>query len=97
MNRTFNYCLWVVAIFVASYSIVQAVAAIFQCMPIDSNWVVGKPHHCINTDLGVTIIASFNVVTDFALLILPLPMLYKLQKPLKERLRIMFMFILGGL
>ena len=97
VNRTFTYCLWAVFIFVAGYSIVQIVAAIFQCMPIDSNWVVGKPHHCINTDLGVTIGASFNVMSDFAILIMPMPLLYKLQKPLRERLRIMFMFMLGGL
>ena len=66
-------------------------------MPIDSNWVVGKPHYCINVAVGATIIAAFNVATDFAILIMPMPLLYKLQKPLKEKLQIMFMFMLGGL
>ena len=97
VNRTFTYCLWAVGIFVAAYSITQSFAATFQCMPIDSNWTVGKPHYCINVAVGATIVAGFNVLTDFAILIMPMPLLYRLQKPLKEKLQIMFMFMLGGL
>ena len=66
-------------------------------MPIDSNWTPGKPHYCINTALGATIIAAFNVLTDFMILILPMPLLYKLQQPTKQKLQIMGMFLLGGL
>jgi len=66
-------------------------------MPIDSNWKPKVKHYCINTDIGATIIAAFNVVTDFAIFILPMPLLYKLQKPMKEKIQIMGMFLLGGL
>lgn len=66
-------------------------------MPIDSNWKPKVKHYCVNTDIGATIIAAFNVVTDFAILILPMPLLYKLQKPMKEKIQIMGMFLLGGL
>lgn len=97
VNRTFNYCLWGVFFFIAAYSITQVFAAIFQCVPIDSNWTVDKPHWCINAAVGATIVAAFNVLTDFIILIMPMPLLYHLQKPLKEKLQIMFMFMLGGL
>ncbi|CAF9922359.1 MAG: hypothetical protein ALECFALPRED_002066 [Alectoria fallacina] len=97
VSRNFVIVLWVVGVFVACYSITQVFAAIFQCMPIDSNWNPVVKHYCINTDIGATIIAAFNVLTDFAILILPMPLLYKLQKPMKQKIQIMGMFLLGGL
>ena len=97
ISRTFRIMLWITGIFVACYSIAQSFAAIFQCMPVSSNWTVGKDHYCINVDVGATIIAAFNVLTDFAILILPMPLLFRLQKPMKQKLQIMGMFLLGGL
>lgn len=97
VSRRFTIALWVVGIFVICYCIAQSFASIFQCMPIDSNWKDGIAHYCVNTDLGATIVAGLNVLTDFAILILPMPLLYKLQKPLKEKLQIMGIFCLGGL
>ncbi len=96
VSRNFVIILWIVGIFVACYSITQVFAAIFQCMPIDSNWNPMVKHYCINTDIGATIIAAFNVLTDFAILILPMPLLYRLQKPTKQKIQIMGMFLLGG-
>ena len=68
-----------------------------RSMPIYSNWTPMVKHYCINTDIGATIIAAFNVLTDFAILILPMPLLYKMQKPTKQKIQIMGMFLLGGL
>ena len=97
VSRYFRYSLWAVGLFVAAYSITQVFAAIFQCMPIRSNWTIGVQHYCINTPVGATIIAAFNVLTDFIILALPMPLLYKLQKPFHQKLQIMGMFLLGGL
>ena len=66
-------------------------------MPIDSTWKLGVKHYCVNTDLGATIVAGFNAVTDFAILILPMPLLYRLQMPSREKIQIMGIFCLGGL
>ena len=95
--RRFTIALWVVGAFVVCYCLAQSFASIFQCMPIDSNWKVGIEHYCVNTDLGATIVAALNVVTDFAILILPMPLLYTLQTPLKQKIQVMAMFCLGGL
>lgn len=97
VSRNFVIVLWIVGIFVACYSITQVFAAIFQCMPIDSNWNPLVKRYCINTDIGATIVAALNVLTDFAILVLPMPLLYKLQKPMKQKIQIMGMFLLGGL
>ncbi|MCJ1435265.1 hypothetical protein MMC27_004637 [Xylographa pallens] len=96
-NRAFTATLWIVGIFIIGYCTTQTFASLFQCIPIESNWEVGVRHHCVNSDLGGTIISAFNVLTDFVLLVLPMPILYKLQKPWAQKVQIMGMFLLGGL
>ncbi|MCJ1451660.1 hypothetical protein MMC28_002000 [Mycoblastus sanguinarius] len=97
VSRSFRITSWVVAIFIACYSVTQIFASIFQCVPIDANWKIGVPHYCANSGLGGTIIAALNVFTDFVILIMPMPLLYKLQTPLRKKIQVMGMFLLGGL
>ena len=97
VSHKFIYCLIGVAVFVVGYGIAQGVGAIFQCMPIDANWTVNKPHYCTNLGLAATIFAICNVLSDFMILILPMPLLFRLQKPMNQKIQIMGMFALGGL
>lgn len=97
VSRRFTIALWVVGIFVICYCVMQSFASIFQCLPVDSNWKIGVKHYCVNTDVGATIIAAINALTDVVILILPMPLLYKLQNPLKQKIQIMGIFFLGGL
>ena len=96
VSRGFMIGLWVLGVFVACYSITQFFAAILQCMPIASTWDPEIKGYCINTDIGATVIATLNVLTDFIILILPMPILWRLQKPTKEKIQIMGMFLLAG-
>ena len=97
VKRGFVITLKVVGILVALYCVAQALVSLFQCVPIDSLWTIGKKHQCINSDLAATLFSAINVFTDFLILVLPMPQLYNLQKPLKQKLEIMAVFSLGGL
>lgn len=97
VNRTFMIALRATGIFVVCHCLVNTFFTIFQCVPIDANWKIGVKHVCQNVDLGATIVSAFNVLTDFVILIMPMPLLYKMQKPLKQKLQIMGLFCLGGL
>lgn len=55
------------------------------------------PHYCVKIRVGSTIIAALNVVSDFIILALPMPTLYKMQMPLKQKIEIIGIFLLGGL
>ena len=44
-----------------------------------------------------TILAVFNVLTDARILVIPMPILWKIHVETKEKLQIMEMFLLGGL
>ena len=50
----------------------------------------------MNLDVAGTILGASNVLTDFVILALPIHPLWQLQRPLKEKIEIMTMFLLGG-
>ena len=73
------------------------VSALFQCVPIEAIWNPSIKGQCVKVQLAATIFGVFNVATDFALLILPLPLLWKLQMANRLKLQTIGIFCLGGL
>lgn len=69
---------------------------IFSCMPVHSFWDFALRKSCINTTMFYNGVAISNIIFDFILLILPLPMIWQLQMTLKKKLQVSFIFILGG-
>ncbi|KAG8534136.1 uncharacterized protein KY384_000980 [Bacidia gigantensis] len=96
VSRGFTIAVWVIGAFVMGYSIAQTFAAIFQCTPVPALWDPYTHGHCIDTSLAATVMAAFNVATDFAILILPMPILWQMQIPSRRKLQIMGIFLLGG-
>lgn len=97
VSRPLTIALWLVAAFVLGYSIAQVFGAIFQCVPIDSNWNPKVTGHCINLDVFATVLAALNSFTDIVILVLPMPLVWRLKRPAHEKVQIMGMFLLGGL
>ena len=50
----------------------------------------------MNLDVAGTILGTCNVLTDFIILALPIQPLWQLRRPLKEKIEVMSMFLLGG-
>ena len=65
-----------------------------QCKPRRKLWIPKTPGVCHGYARGITSGAG-NVVTDFLILILPLPILLRLQMPLKKKLRTLSVFGVG--
>jgi len=97
VSRRFTIILWVVAIFTFLYSSVQGLGALIQCVPTSAQWDPMIKRHCFPIDTSVIIFAVCNVLTDFIILILPMPLLWGLKQPLEQKLKLMAMFALGGL
>lgn len=95
-SAIFRKTLWVVGIFVFSYSSIQALGSTIQCFPLRADWEPLQHHWCMNLDVAGTILGTCNVLTDFIILALPIHPLWQLQRPFKEKLEIMGMFLLGG-
>lgn len=78
--------------------LVATICAIAQCVPREKIWnPLMTTGHCINNSAAYLSTAIFNVITDFAILILPMPSLWKLQMPVKQKILTTAIFATGFL
>lgn len=98
-NRKFWYAAYGAMAFVIVPTITFIFMQIFQCIPVSyiwEGWIEGdQEHKCLNLNILVYTAASFSIAQDVVILILPLPLLYRLHIGLKSKAGIMFMFSLG--
>ena len=95
--RTFVIVLWCVFAFVAAYSTTAALVNLLQCLPIGADWDPNITPKCVNLDVELIILSSINVVTDVAILCLPMPLVWRLQTSRVRKLQVSGVFLLGGL
>ncbi|KAE8166586.1 hypothetical protein BDV40DRAFT_296373 [Aspergillus tamarii] len=69
--------------------------AIFQCTPVAKAWDIDIPGHCINLQLGFYCVALPNILTDIAILSLPIRSCWQLHKSVLYRLSLIGVFMLG--
>lgn len=96
-GRKFNRMLWAVGLFVSIYSTVMVTTMIFQCRPIKRVWDPTVKAKCIDISKIFIVMGSMNVLTDFILLCLPLPLLWKLQLGRETKLQLIGIFSIGSL
>ncbi|MCJ1403436.1 hypothetical protein MMC11_006659 [Xylographa trunciseda] len=67
------------------------------CIPISSNWDPTVPAHCGNKQLLAKIPPIPWIATDLIVLLMPVPMVWKLHLPRLQRIGLAGLFLLGGL
>ncbi|KAI9035507.1 uncharacterized protein KD926_003435 [Aspergillus affinis] len=81
---------------VIAYNVALAFVAAFQCVPFSSMWT-GEPGKCIGISVPFTIFAVVNVVTDFAILALPVKPVLELHMRRNRKIQVLTIFLLGGM
>lgn len=66
-------------------------------IPIKYNWNPTIRGHCGNKQLLAKVPPIPRIITDLAILLMPLPMVWTLQLPHLQRLRLAGLFLLGSL
>lgn len=92
----FRRILYVIAAVVTCYIIPVNLLCIFQCTPVHSFWDVGVPGHCINIDRLFIASGSINVVLDFIIFALPIPLLWRLRTSFNQRIVLTAIFTVAG-
>ena len=69
---------------------------IFQCVPVRKLWNPTVPGRCINYEALIIASGVLNVVTDFAILGLPMPLLWRLEAPTRRKRLLSIVFSFGG-
>ncbi|KAL2850513.1 hypothetical protein BJX68DRAFT_237027 [Aspergillus pseudodeflectus] len=97
-TRSFKMLSYIVGSLVLCHGTGVFFAAIFQCWPIQYTWdknIVGGS--CFNQQAFYRYVSLPKILTDFVILIMPMPLVWKLQTRLTHKLALTGVFLLGGL
>lgn len=93
--RWYNYILIIITIL---WGIINLFGLIFQCSPVQEAWNPLNPTRkgCINLRLYLIGTNVPNVVLDFLLLVAPIHLIWGLHLPMRKKLLIIAVLILGA-
>ena len=96
---TKRFRLWVKVLGITCilWAVACLIAAIFRCIPIKATWDVLIKGRCYNFVLFFVIIEPINCLQDLIIVLMPLAMIRQLQLPLRHKVMLCFVFLLGGL
>ncbi|KAI6354368.1 hypothetical protein MCOR25_008628 [Pyricularia grisea] len=86
----------ILVIFFGTYAACQ-ITTFIECKPIQLYWqVVPDPGSCVKAQLQLMVVGVTNIVTDFILLVLPLPIVHQmLSATLQRKVQLVALFMLG--
>ncbi|KAH8661746.1 hypothetical protein BGZ61DRAFT_463569 [Ilyonectria robusta] len=95
-SRGFKIAAAIIAALVVAWWIAIVAVCIFQCNPISKAWLPWIDGTCIDLKGSFIGNAIPNIVTDVAILCMPIRQVWKLHVTLAQRLSLCFMFLLGS-
>ncbi|KAH9844831.1 Major Facilitator Superfamily [Teratosphaeria destructans] len=96
-HRTFRWACIATMIVVLSGGFALTMVTIFQCDPVSATFQVITPPNAKCTDIVTLYLSSapLNLITDFALLFLPMPILTGIRLPRKQKIILIVTFSFG--
>jgi hypothetical protein len=80
---------------VVAWYIANIFQVFFICKPFQSNWDVTITAICGNRPAAYTAIGAINMITDFVIMILPIPFVRQLHMPLSSKVGLCLIFMIG--
>ncbi|RYP05571.1 hypothetical protein DL765_009805 [Monosporascus sp. GIB2] len=91
----FKKAAYAIGAFIVAWVICITFVFIFICVPVQKVWAPDMPGRCVN-QVGTWIAnAASTILSDLAILILPMPAIWKLQLRQADRIALSFAFGLG--
>lgn len=88
---------WTLLIVLATYGTWAVLSAFLNCVPVAKFWNPTLSGYCLNTKGLWFSNASMHIVTDLAILVLPIPALITLDISTRQKIALGCVFALGGL
>ncbi|KAL8968361.1 MAG: hypothetical protein Q9183_002494 [Haloplaca sp. 2 TL-2023] len=100
VDLAFRIAAWAIGAVLVIWTTVSILLCIFACKPIKASWdiilYVAPTTVCRIKAYDVTNIHGYcNIITDFALLVLPIPLVWHLQAPIRKKIGIATVFAAG--
>ncbi|KAL2132730.1 hypothetical protein VTI74DRAFT_3440 [Chaetomium olivicolor] len=93
--RWFRYSCWTLLAAVGMYCTGSILVTIFQCRPMIRAFDKDTPGTCIDTAKFWFANAGFSIATDLIILVLPMPLVWKLGVPIAQKIAVMAVFAIG--
>ena len=97
VSHRFKYATWATMFFVCGYLFCNLFTQYFGCSPVSKFWTHDTPGHCINIIKADLAYGSMNVISDFFIFVLPLPMVWRLNLTRKEKIGVYLVFMSGAM
>lgn len=88
---------YIIGIFIILWVICITFLFIFICVPVQKLWYPQIPGRCIDQVATWVANAVSTIATDVAILLLPIPQIWKLQLRTSEKIAVLIAFSLGFL
>ena len=97
VNSSIQLATLVALYFLAAWTIALCFLLSLSCMPVAFFWDKSIEGRCLDAPPIWYFLAAVNLITDFAILVTPLPVLGSLRLPPRRKLLLMVVFLLGVL
>lgn len=91
----FFYTVWTTVVLTALYYSITTFVFAFQCSPINKAWMAPEPGTCMNIFLLEAVQAGVNVLSDIAIVILPIWAILRLHTTLRRTFELIAVFSCG--
>ena len=96
-GKAFRIATQAMLLLVFSWTVSFFFANLFTCYPITPFIEAFYGNNCVDGLSMWYAMAITDIIIDFIILVMPIPMVLKLQLPLKQKLGVLGMFLLGAL
>jgi hypothetical protein len=98
IDRAFRLAVYVVMVVTIGYTIPNAILVLYACRPMKAYWdfAAKATGDCVNLDAAFHTANTLNMLTDFAILLLPIWMLRPMQVPLFQKIGVALILMAGG-
>ena len=97
VNRTFRWVVYATMFVVFGYLFSNLWTEFFGCDPPQKTWQQDLPGHCIDGLKSDYAYGSLNCISDLIIFVLPIPMIWRTQLKLREKIGVMIIFMFGSL
>ena len=93
--KLYRIAFWLVGSLVVGWYVAFNFVALFVCVPVQKSWEPDLKGHCVSGPGAFVGTAASNIAIDGFILILPMPMLWRLHMDVRERLALIGLFAAG--
>ncbi len=93
--RWFRFSCWALLTVVTMYCTASILVTVFQCRPLIRAFDKDTPGTCIDTAKFWFANAGFSIATDVIILMLPMPLVWKLEVPMAQKIALVAVFAVG--